>query len=545
MGTIKSLVVVVAVFTGSGAVSRAQQQQTPSSTPLGGRQGQQTSVYGTLYGRAINGISKVPYTLDQEYLEWPLPPDDKQYGAIEGKRLKGYVADLVGIAEHYRDQGNQFWGRITGTSSDTETQDWLIGKFKAAGLSDVHSQPLDTPPQWIPTSWRVAATGEGKSLQLDSAQPMMSSPATPDQGLNLDAVWVGLGTEADFSGRDVRGKAVFIYSATYNHINTSALLNGSVKRAASKGAAAIFIIFALPGNIKAQFYNLGVQVPTFAIGLDDGNSVRAMIEQAEPSSPPKVSLVLHTAMVPGKTGNVWGTLPGMTDEKIYIISMREGWFDGATNNAAGIATLVGLADYFGKIPKEKRRRTMIFLATTGHHGNGVDGKPHVTLSGVWITEHHAELFKNTALILNCEYTATTQTELYMGGQVQSTDAQSEGLYWFVRGAPQLTQAAYNAYREFGVPIFSQPSPSPVGEMYGFDQFAPSLQLINMGTYSHTNYDTLAMVPWTGLEAVTRAYAKVIDDVNRYSIPQLAWPWGEKAAPQGSSSGGTATGGNRP
>ena len=524
-----SFAIFLLLIVSASATITAQGPQQQAASPAGQGQGAQRGVYGETFGRNINGISRSPYTLDQEFLEWPLPPEDKQYGSIDGKHLKSYVADLVGISEQYRKEGNQFWGRITGTSSDAATQAWILQKFKDAGLSDVHTQELDTPPQWIPTSWSVTATGNSKSLQLDSAQPMMSSPATPKDGLDLEAVWVGLGTEADFSGRDVSGKAVFIYSATYNHINTSALLNGSVRRAAAKGAAAIFIIFGLPGNIKAEFYNLGVNVPTFSVGQNDGNSVREMIEQAQPTSPPRVKLALQTEMLPGKTGNIWGTLPGMTQEKIYIVSMREGWFDGATNNASGIATMVGLAEYFGKIPKEKRRRTIIFLATTGHHGNGANGRPHVTLSGEWIMQHHAELFnKDTALILNCEYTATTQTENYGGGAVQTTDAQSEGLYWFVRGSSLLTQIAYNGYREFGVPIYSQPNPSPVGEMYGFDQYAPSLQLINMGTFSHTDQDTLDMVPWTGLEGVTRAYAKIIDDVNKNDIQQLAWPWGEKA-----------------
>jgi hypothetical protein len=31
-------------------------------------------------------------------------------------------------------------------------------------------------------------------------------------GVDLDAAYVGLGTEADFMGRDVKGKAVFTYS---------------------------------------------------------------------------------------------------------------------------------------------------------------------------------------------------------------------------------------------------------------------------------------------------------------------------------------------
>jgi hypothetical protein len=40
---------------------------------------------------------------------------------------------------------------------------------------------------------------------------------------------------------------------------------------------------------------------------------------------------------------------------------------------------------------------------------------------------------------------------------------------------------------------------------------------------HTTEDTPANVPWTGLEAVTRAYAKLIDDVNKIPLKDLQRP----------------------
>ena len=51
------------------------------------------------------------------------------------------------------------------------------------------------------------------TLQLDrSAAPAYGTPGTGPDGLDVDAVWVGTGSDADFAGRDVRGKAVFMFS---------------------------------------------------------------------------------------------------------------------------------------------------------------------------------------------------------------------------------------------------------------------------------------------------------------------------------------------
>ena len=45
---------------------------------------------------------------------------------------------------------------------------------------------------------------------------------------------------------------------------------------------------------------------------------------------------LDIQMVPNlKTALVWGTLPGATDETIYIVAHRDGWFEASGDNAGG------------------------------------------------------------------------------------------------------------------------------------------------------------------------------------------------------------------
>ena len=62
-------------------------------------------------------------------------------------------------------------------------------------------------------------------------------------------MWVGLGTEADFAGRDVKGKLVFIHSVpTPAVISHSATWLGAAERAAKKGAAAVLINLAILGT---------------------------------------------------------------------------------------------------------------------------------------------------------------------------------------------------------------------------------------------------------------------------------------------------------
>jgi hypothetical protein len=455
-----------------------------------------------------------PYASEDSYLRWRLLPSEQAYLSIDGKHLKQYVEELTAISRRYRDHGHpQFWGRITGTEADAENAQWLLEKFRKIGLSDVREQSLDLPPQWMPASWTVTASGGGKTVTLESAQPTSTSPGTTPAGLDLEAVDVALATEGDLAGRDLRGKAVFFYSADYTS-RQAPVSDYAVKRIGERGAAAIFVTVGLPGNLRTQFYPVGSTVPTFSLGLQDGVAIRDLIGQSRGGQTPRVKIRLDVKTVPNlKTATVWGSLPGMSDETIFVVAHRDGWFEGATDNASGVATMLGLAEYFAKIPREQRRRTIQFLGTSGHHDN-------TGMTGHWLADHK-EVFAKTALIINCEHTSAEQL-IYRGGTIRRSNT-TVPLRWYVGGSPKLEQIAAKAYGEFGVATYAEPEPMAGGEMGPYYQLAPSLQLIEGNLYWHSDRETAEVVPATGLAASTRAYAKIIADVNQLELKDLIRP----------------------
>src|SRR5262245_8736141 len=271
------------------------------------------------------------------------------------------VRAFTAISRKYRDSGHpQFWGRIIGSSADAENQQWLLKKFTEIGLSDVHLQPLDMVPQWMPQSWEVTATGGGKTLKLATAQPSYGATGTAGPGLDLDVVYAGLGSEADFAGRDVRGKAVLLFSmplpGSWRHTATA---EQAIRRAQDKGAAAIICSIQLPGNIRTQLYPTNTNVPTFSMGMKDGMDFRDLIGTGSPA----IAMTEDVDRLVGRAGQcaphgggleAWCHLHIETDCYFH-------WFESATDNASGVATMVGLAEYFAKVPKAQRRRTIVFL----------------------------------------------------------------------------------------------------------------------------------------------------------------------------------------
>jgi hypothetical protein len=464
--------------------------------------------------------------VQESVIQFPLPKDAQAYAAIDGRKMHKYVVELAEISRRYRDAGHpKFWGRIMGTSSDVETNEWLAEKFKSIGLSDVRTQQLDLPPQWMPKTWDVTMASGGHTIHLDSAQPDYYANGLPPGGVELDAVYVGLGTEADFAGKDVRGKAVFVYSMP------GLAEQNAVKRADDKGAAVIFEVSMLPGNMRYEAYPSGTKAPAFTFGNDDGTAARQMIEAAKDGPAPKIKVSLDVEKVPNlHTALVWGTLPGTTDETIYITAHKDGWFDSASDNAGGVASMLGLAEHYAKIPKAKRRRTMVFVGLDGHH-NGPDGG----VGRRWMVANKATLFSKTALFINVEHPATIVTQSrprYYPGDELAWANTAMPLEWYAGGKsrPELQKIAWVAFKKFGVPVEFDPSPvPPAGDAGVFFRFLPAVSASQYHSYFHTDWETPEMVPWTGLEATTRAFAKIVDDVNKLPLSTFQRP--EEPAPQ--------------
>ncbi len=462
-----------------------------------------------------------PGDADDPLLRWPLPPGAERYGAIDGRRMHRDVVAQAEIARRHRDEVNpQFWGRVIGTWSDAESAAWLKARFDEIGLADIRIQPLDLLPQWMPQSWEVEITAAGRSRRLESAQPFYRSPGTRAGGLGLEAVYVGLGTEADFAGRDVRGKAVFTYSML------GAPATGAVRRAEEKGAAAVFDAHMLPGNMKYQAYPSGTDLPAFTIGGDDGDLVRELVTAAGAGPAPRVGIRLDVEMTPDlETALVWGTLPGATDETVYVMAHRDGWFDAAGDNASGVASMIGLAEFYAAMPRAARPRTLVFLGLDGHHNTG-EGS---TVGGRWLVDHRDELFDKTALAINAEHPSTVQTQVrarYLRRDEISWANTFMPQQWYAGGPsrPGLQAIAVRAFKEFGVSILLEPNDRPpAGDLGRLYRFTPGVATSEFFHYFHTDLETPETVPWTGLEATTRAYARIIDEVNRLPLSDLQRP----------------------
>ncbi len=479
------LAVLVAATVALGAQQNAPAPPNPLGQPL------------------VDGTGKVR---DEAMLRTPLLPEDKKYADLDGRRMKQFVMEVDAISLKDRDSGNLFWGRNVGTAGHLATQDWVEAYFRKHGLQNVHRKPFDLQPVWTPKAWDISFTSGGKTFKLPSARPAMRAASTPAGGLELDVVWIGGGAAADYLGRDVKGKAVLLHDIPLpGDIRHTISLEGSVARAFEKGAAAVGIVFGISDNFAIWQSTAGR--PGFNVGYEDGVRIREMLGQGQPV---KVRLQLDAEMRPGlKTASVIGTLPGQSDEDITIIAHLDGYFQAALDNGSGLAVMIGLLEHFAKVPRGERRRGIRFIGSAGHHGGP---------GARWLHDERDTALARTALAINLEHVAAVRTK-YWGPRLRMTTAVSP-MRWWVNGSPRLLDITLGAFRRFNVGITADMDPGASGEAGSLARDVPMTQVITSPEIKHTEQDTPEWVPSAGLEQIARAYAKIIDEVNRIDRKDL-------------------------
>src|SRR5882672_5873994 len=459
---------------------------------------------------------------DADYPVFPLKPGQEAYKDIDGARMKRDVIALSNIALAYRDSVNkQWWGRFPGTDADKAGMKYMTDEFARLGLK-VESFPYALPRDWRPQSWNASyTTSNGNKMELATAFPVSGTKGTGPSGLTAEAIWVGIGAEPDFLGRDVKGKAVIVYSTfvpggrSHSASDRAGLFNANA-RAAKLGAAAVIDVMAVPGN--GQFEPEGGlrDVLNLTLSQDEGFALKDRLDNGE-----KVVMNLRLdvpELLNIQTEYTIATLPGMSDEQIVVMTHTDGYFEAAMDNAAGMASALELARFYAAKPLQERPRTMTFIQFPDHHHGETSLRKFVEPMTPW---------NKVAVKLTMEH--PSQTLLYMYN-ASLTPTNAVGAFrWNALGSPEFEKMVFNTLREFGVSVYAMEDGPKNGN------FAPSFHIIDHVIY-HTSLDVPELVPAAGLERATRAFAAALDRANKMTMGQLRGPAFPPKSGQGSLTG---------
>ncbi len=429
-------------------------------------------------------------------------------GAVIRKDLEAIVAYSKADRAHQK-----AWGRITGFRAADETHAWVLQQFKAAGMRDAETQTYTaTQATWYPKNWSVklvanATTGTAaRDVILESAFPTSGSQLA--QGpLRAPLVFVGATTDAALPDADVKGAiAVQTLHPAAGAFSERTRTTERARELAKRGAVAVLNIVEQAGNMHVRdFSNCGV--PCFNLGTDDGRFLTTVLERAKANgaiTDLRAEITLDAATLEGLKGhNTIGTIRGRREEETVIVNAHaDGWFDAAGDNGDGLAVLVALARHFSK-PANQPERTLLFVASGGHHGGGMNGPGN-------LVSMNPQLKGKVVLVLNLEHIAQLrfQNDPF---RVEATE-QPMG-FGISNEAPAIADVAKRGRQRYGFNLRSNFSSSIAGDLGGYAPLdVPRVQAIHSGPMYHTSGDTLDTISTPGLERAARFYAFFISEI---------------------------------
>lgn len=444
-----------------------------------------------------------------------VPPGEESYRELAGSALHQHLEAIVGFSKADRARGEKAWGRITGFPGADATHEWVRQQFSAAGLQQVEMQTyVATQPTWYPVSWEVKLLAS-PSIGAGSRDVVLES-AFPTSGSQLQApfdaplVFVGATVDSALPDVEVKGKvAVQTLHPQSGAFSERTRTTERARELGRRGALAVLNVVEQAGNMHVRdFSNCGV--PCFNIGTDDGRFLTQVMRQASSngaggnSAGVRVAITLKTDMREALRGhNTIGIVPGRrSDEFVIVNAHADGWFDAAGDNGDGLAVLIGLARHFAK-PEHQPERTLLFVASGGHHGGGMNGPGN-------LVKMNEALLRKAVLVLNLEHIA----QLQFRNDPFRVDANEQPMGFGISNeGPAIAAVARRGVERYGFALRPAFSSSIAGDLGGYAPLGvPRVQAIHSGPMYHTSGDTIDTISTPGLERAARFYAYFVEQI---------------------------------
>jgi len=274
----------------------------------------------------------------------------KIVGSVSPERL---MADTEAIAR---------WVRLSGTEEERASFDYLEDVLRDLGLETARH-----------TGWAFISLPEGAELTIEGTEvPAIThsmAPETPEGGLGLPLVYAGSGTREDYSGKDVRGRAVLVEGIA---------IPGKARAAEEAGAAACvfanadehvheMIVSTLWGSPTPETRRELPRVPMVSVGAAGAKILR---EALEGPAPPTIRVRTRVSTGWREIPTLVAQLDGSEEpEKFVLFSGHvDCWHYGAMDNGSANALMLEVLRVL--LPHRERLRRSLRLAFWSGHSHG-------------------------------------------------------------------------------------------------------------------------------------------------------------------------------
>ncbi|MGQ9476490.1 MAG: M28 family peptidase [Actinomycetota bacterium] len=378
----------------------------------------------------------------------------------EARDLAGGLPDIRADVPHPDSQTIFRWieelcstpHRRPGTPEGRRGEEYVAGKLEEFGLERITMEPIPINV-WEARSWGLQVGEEGRKVDVPCFR-VTNTAFTPKEGVTAPLVYVGRGMlPASLWRKEVRGKIV-VAEVPFPTLPVGFLLKAlgggyylSDPEGSITPSSRLKLVFVRP-NFMGQFLDVELEnmrlplqemrlpwdvywnavkqgaqgvvliltnmvgssdthcgpydaclkpIPAVWVGKDKGHLVRAAAERGE-----EATLVLEGEARKGITRNVWGLLPGSTEDTIIIQSHHDSPFLGATEDGCGVGQVLAQAKAWAQVPREERPKTLLFLLAAAHFYGPALG------AYSFAREHAADILKRTDAVICLEHLGAKQ-----------------------------------------------------------------------------------------------------------------------------------------
>ncbi len=269
--------------------------------------------------------------------------------------------------------------RTAGSKAEFNTGEFLKAEMERIGLFDIHKDELCLDSWEFEKAVMRFTDRDGKEheFQLGAYQTEFVTDGWKEYPL----VYAGRGKEADYDGVDVTGCLVMV------DINQRDewWINYPVYQAHLKGAAAVI---AVQDNgyaeidteaLNAQDIAGPKDAPAFSMSKKDAEVLKAALKET-----PRITVQFDAKSVVRENMpayNVWGTIPGKSEDMILLSGHYDSYFDGFQDDNCAIALMFGIARTLLEIGY-KPEKTIVFCCMAAEEW-GIENSKYDWSTGAW------------------------------------------------------------------------------------------------------------------------------------------------------------------
>jgi Iap family predicted aminopeptidase len=453
-----------------------------------------------------------PTTNDNRLGTKSVPEESAFRRAYDGAYLERFAGTLSRIGMY------EMGFRPAGTEAGHRAGAAIEAEMRRIGLADVRREPFPVYAWGFRGASIQVRTPGGRTVAASSFPP---TPGTPPQGMAAELVDVGLGTAADYDGRDVRGKLAFARL----DVDKMRWMGVLAYEAELHGAAGV-VFYYLNGYAQhpsgdALNTHDGMcrdTIPVLQISVNDGRYLAQLLE-GNPSVP--VTLTSHVDAQPAGTGhNVIGILPGLRYPGRFITvgAHYDAWFSGYWDNVSGVAGMLAIAKGLVDAGYQPDH-TLVFVATDAEEFGAPDSTFDWLVGAHALLQSHPEWRGQTTCCFNfdtlclkvAEYLRFFGSTEMVGFMREATAEDDLGLDSFPQRQVEMADYVTPWTESYSWTYFGVPVVQPTFDRGGVGE-----------THYHTQFDTAAIVDLDKSNEAVRLYGSLLVRLDRTSVVPFDW-----------------------